>query len=73
MSLQPSPVTVHIDHLVVERNDDGSFHIRGTLTDTVAVATTEECLGFSLQYLCANPGSNSSVVSLISALQISLE
>nr|XP_045008609.1 UHRF1-binding protein 1-like isoform X1 [Jaculus jaculus] len=25
---ETAPVTVHIDHLVVERNDDGSFHIR---------------------------------------------
>ncbi|XP_042637755.1 UHRF1-binding protein 1-like [Orycteropus afer afer] len=28
ISLDPVPVTIHIDHLVIERNDDGSFHIR---------------------------------------------
>ncbi|XP_049638756.1 bridge-like lipid transfer protein family member 3B isoform X2 [Suncus etruscus] len=28
VSIEPAPVTFHIDHIVVERNDDGSFHIR---------------------------------------------
>uniref|UniRef100_A0A671FVV0 Bridge-like lipid transfer protein family member 3B n=1 Tax=Rhinolophus ferrumequinum TaxID=59479 RepID=A0A671FVV0_RHIFE len=28
VSHEPATVTVHIDHLVVERSDDGSFHIR---------------------------------------------
>ncbi|XP_010597892.2 bridge-like lipid transfer protein family member 3B isoform X2 [Loxodonta africana] len=28
ISLEPVPITIHIDHIVVERNDDGSFHIR---------------------------------------------
>lgn len=28
VSVEPAPVTFHIDHIVVERNDDGSFHIR---------------------------------------------
>ncbi|XP_010597886.2 bridge-like lipid transfer protein family member 3B isoform X1 [Loxodonta africana] len=30
ISLEPVPITIHIDHIVVERNDDGSFHIRGS-------------------------------------------
>ncbi|XP_006871178.1 PREDICTED: UHRF1-binding protein 1-like [Chrysochloris asiatica] len=28
VSFEPVPVTIHIDHLVVERSDDGTFHIR---------------------------------------------
>ncbi|XP_006141439.1 UHRF1-binding protein 1-like isoform X2 [Tupaia chinensis] len=28
VSVEPPPITVHIDHLIIERNDDGSFHIK---------------------------------------------
>ncbi|KAG8514025.1 UHRF1-binding protein 1-like, partial [Galemys pyrenaicus] len=43
LSLEPAPVTVHIDHLMVERNDDGSFHIRENVKSDSVLLTSEKC------------------------------
>lgn len=40
-------MTVHIDHLVVERNDDGSFHIRGIYENSLS----EHLLKFEIVYM----------------------
>ncbi|XP_014447211.1 UHRF1-binding protein 1-like isoform X3 [Tupaia chinensis] len=37
VSVEPPPITVHIDHLIIERNDDGSFHIKGPPVTTFAI------------------------------------
>ncbi|XP_024435306.2 bridge-like lipid transfer protein family member 3B isoform X1 [Desmodus rotundus] len=55
VSLEPAPVTIHIDHLVVERNDDGSFHIRDsqildTGNDLKETVTSESVLLTSGEY-----------------------
>ncbi|XP_063111490.1 bridge-like lipid transfer protein family member 3B isoform X2 [Cavia porcellus] len=53
VSLEPTPVTLHIDCLVVERNDDGSFHIRDS-----HVLNTENDLRGNVSSDSALPASN---------------